>query len=60
MQQMPSAVKEWASDGRAESSYRLGKVDTTTGQPADYRHLMTPLPAVAQHKHVDGTRQLSN
>mmetsp|Transcript_57133 Transcript_57133/g.113480 ORF Transcript_57133/g.113480 Transcript_57133/m.113480 type:complete len:175 (-) Transcript_57133:140-664(-) len=43
--QMPTAVRQWANNGHAESSLRPGKVDTIAGQPEDYRHIMTPLQA---------------
>ena len=44
MRAMPNAVRAWADSGAAESARRPGKVDTRDGGPADYRHLMTPLP----------------
>ena len=41
--EMPDDVKDWASEGHAESALRPGKVDTASGRRADYRSIMTPL-----------------
>uniref|UniRef100_A0A7S0JLS5 Uncharacterized protein n=1 Tax=Calcidiscus leptoporus TaxID=127549 RepID=A0A7S0JLS5_9EUKA len=42
--QMSTAVRRWASEGRAESLLRPGSVDAFGGQPGDYRPTMTPVP----------------
>jgi hypothetical protein len=43
MQQMPSAVQQWAQQGQAESTVRPGKVDLLDGSAEDYRGLMTKI-----------------
>jgi 1-aminocyclopropane-1-carboxylate deaminase/D-cysteine desulfhydrase-like pyridoxal-dependent ACC family enzyme len=35
------AVKQWADEGKAESSLRPGRVSTLDGKPEDYRSVMT-------------------
>eukprot|EP00510_Aplanochytrium_minuta_P005638 CAMPEP_0184006254 /NCGR_PEP_ID=MMETSP0954-20121128/567_1 /TAXON_ID=627963 /ORGANISM="Aplanochytrium sp, Strain PBS07" /LENGTH=425 /DNA_ID=CAMNT_0026284735 /DNA_START=101 /DNA_END=1378 /DNA_ORIENTATION=- len=39
----PEVVQKWASNGKAESSLRPGKVNTEGGSKEDYRSLMTPI-----------------
>lgn len=41
MQGATDAVKEWANNGKAESTLRPGRFSTIDGSPDDYRSLMT-------------------
>mmetsp|Transcript_15463 Transcript_15463/g.44431 ORF Transcript_15463/g.44431 Transcript_15463/m.44431 type:complete len:501 (-) Transcript_15463:41-1543(-) len=42
-QQYNATVKKWADDGKAESTFRPGRVSTVGGKPEDYRSIMTQI-----------------
>jgi hypothetical protein len=42
-QNVNDAVKQWADEGKAESTLRPGRVSTAGGKPEDYRSIMTQI-----------------